>query len=95
MPTKTTLFAAALALSANTAFAGGLSPEIIEADTTDNAVAAAAPSIDPAYIVVGVLAVLLIAAAVGNGDDDEEVVVAPPPEPSRTSGIQRTSARVN
>jgi len=93
MSNNTILFAAALAVSANTAFAGGLSPEIIEATQTDNEIVATAPSIDPAYIVVGVLAVLLIAAAVGNGDDDEEVVVAPPPEPTPT--IQRTSARVN
>jgi len=93
-----TMLAAAFALTANTAIAGGLSPEIIEAPAMeDDVVAAAGPSIDPAYIVVGVVAALLIAAAISEGSDDEEETVEateePEPEPERT--IVRTSSRVN
>lgn len=73
MTKKTTLFAAALAVSASTAFAGGLSPEIIEAPQAEDEMAAATPSINPTYIVVGVLAALLIAAAVDNDDDEPEL----------------------
>lgn len=68
---KTTLSAAIVALSANAAVAGGLSPEIVEATIVEEAVAPAGPSINPAYIVVGVLAALLIASA-GSDDPEEE-----------------------
>lgn len=71
MRIKTTACIIAMALSANTAFAGGLSPAITETPVTETEVAAAAPSINPTYIVVGVLAALLVAAAVG--EDDEPV----------------------
>ena len=63
--------AAATALCASTAFAGGLSPEITESAPTEEA-AAPGSSINPAFIVVGVVALLLIAATVG--DDDEETL---------------------
>lgn len=71
MHIKTTVFAAALALTANTAFAGGLSPAITETPLMEKAmVAPAGPSIDPTYIVVGVLTALLLAATVGSEDDN-------------------------
>lgn len=79
MFTKTTACAAAIALSATTAFAGGLSPEIVEAVPMEEVVAPAGPSINPTYIVVGVLAALLIAAAVS--DDDDEVSDNPDKDP--------------
>lgn len=66
---KATAFAAAFALSASSAMAGGLSPEIIESSPEE--VASPSPSVNPAYIVVGVLAALLIVAAVSGGDDDD------------------------
>lgn len=69
MRTKTIAAAAAIALAANTAFAGGLSPALTETPVMETEVVAAAPSVNPTYIVVGVLAALLIAAAVS--DDDE------------------------
>ena len=69
MRTKTIATAAAIALAANTAFAGGLSPALTETPVVETEVVAAAPSVNPTYIVVGVLAALLIAAAVS--DDDE------------------------
>jgi len=66
---KVIAFAAAFALSASSAMAGGLSPEIIESSPEE--VASPSPSVNPAYIVVGVLAALLIVAAVSGGDDDD------------------------
>ncbi len=67
---KTTALAAAIAISASSTFAGGLAPEIVETAPMEEIVAApAGSSIDPTYIVVGVLAALLIAAAVNDGDD--------------------------
>ena len=68
---KLTAFAAAFALTASSALAGGLSPEIIESSPEE---VVASPSVNPAYIVVGVLAALLIIAAVisGDGDDDDD-----------------------
>ena len=69
---KTTLSAAVIALSANAAFAGGLSPEIVEAPVMEEEMVAAGPSINPTYIVVGVLALLLIAASTGSDGDDPE-----------------------
>lgn len=67
---KVTALAAATALCASTAFAGGLSPEIIEAAPAEPAPAAA--SINPTYIVLGVVALLLIASAGGDDDEVEE-----------------------
>ena len=66
---KLTAFAAAFALTASSALAGGLSPEIIESSPEE--VVSPSPSVNPAYIVVGVLAALLIIAAVNGGDDDD------------------------
>ncbi|MFO8126149.1 hypothetical protein [Yoonia sp.] len=68
---KTTIYAAAIALSANTAFAGGLSPVIVEAPAMEQELVAANPSINPAYIVVGIVAALLIVSTVGNDSSDE------------------------
>ena len=71
---KTTACAAVIALCATTAFAGGLSPEIVEAPVVEEAMAApAGTSINPAFIVVGVLAALLIASSVGDDDDDDDL----------------------
>lgn len=66
---RSTALAAAFALSASSVFAGGLSPEIIES-TDDEAMPAAGPSIEPTYIVLGIIAALLIAAAIDDDDDD-------------------------
>jgi len=68
---KLTVLAAVCALSASSVFAGGLSPEIIES-TDDDVAAVAGPSINPTYIVIGVIAALLIAAAVSDNDDDDD-----------------------
>jgi len=71
MLTKTTALAAAIAISASSTFAGGLAPEIVETAPIEEIVAApAGSSIDPTYIVIGVIAALLIAAAGSDGDDD-------------------------
>ncbi|MGJ8586657.1 MAG: hypothetical protein ACSHXW_00755 [Yoonia sp.] len=67
-----TALAAATALCASTAFAGGLSPEIIEAAPAEPAPAAA--SVNPTYIVLGVVALLLIAAAIDDDDSEEEII---------------------
>jgi len=72
---KTTALAAAIAISASSTFAGGLAPEIVETAPMEEIVAApAGSSIDPTYIVIGVIAALLIAAAGSDddGDDDDE-----------------------
>lgn len=66
---KLTAFAAAFALTASSALAGGLSPEIIESSPEE---VVSAPAINPAYIVVGVLAAILIVAAVSGGDDGDD-----------------------
>ena len=73
---KSIALAVAFTLSASSVFAGGLSPEIIES-TDDDVAAVAGPSINPTYIVIGVIAALLIAAAVSDNDDDSD------PEPER------------
>jgi len=88
MFTKTTAFAAAIALSSTTAFAGGLSPEIIESPVTEDEMMVAGPSIEPGYIVLGVLAALLIAAAVSdnNSDDEEEETSEEPEEIIESNG---------
>jgi len=77
---KSTALAAAIAVSATSAFAGGLSPEIVETAVMEDAmVAPAGPSIDPSFIVLGVIAALLIATAVNDGDDDTPPPPPPPP----------------
>jgi hypothetical protein len=69
MRITTTLAAtAALSLASTSAYAGGVSPEIIE--PVEVMEAPATSSIKPAFIVLGVLAALLIASQLG--DDDEE-----------------------
>jgi hypothetical protein len=76
-----TALAAATAICASTAFAGGLSPEIIEAAPAEPAPAAA--SISPTYIVLGVVALLLIASAIDDDDNEEETrPVKQPQQPS-------------
>ena len=60
--------AAALAMTSTTAFAGGVSPAIMEAPDVEVMPAPATSSVKPAYIVLGVLAALLIASQM---DDDE------------------------
>lgn len=70
MSMKTKIYAAAIALSANTAFAGGLSPVIVEAPAMEQELVAANPSINPAFIVVGIVAALLIVSTVGNDSSD-------------------------
>jgi Mn2+/Fe2+ NRAMP family transporter len=69
MFTKTTALAAAIAISASSAFAGGLSDQIVESPVMEEAVAAES-QINTTYIVVGILAALVIAAAVGQEDDE-------------------------
>lgn len=76
MLTKTTAIAAVIALSASSAFAGGLSDQIVEAPVMEEAVVAE-PRINTTYVVVGVLAALLIAAAVGQEDDEEDQLRRP------------------
>ena len=66
---KLTAFAAAFALTASSALAGGISPEIIESSPEE---VVASPSVNPGYSVVGVLAALLIIAAVSSGDDGDD-----------------------
>ena len=73
---QVTALAAATALCASTAFAGGLSPEIIESAPAEEAVEPTF-SINPTYIVLGVVALLLIASA---GGDDDVVEETPPQE---------------
>ncbi|WP_322891538.1 MULTISPECIES: hypothetical protein [unclassified Yoonia] len=63
--------AAAVAALSTTAFAGGLSPEVMEAPVVAVEPAPAGSSINPAFIVVGVLAALLIAASLDDDDDEE------------------------
>lgn len=71
MLTKAILLTSAIAFSATSAVAGGLSPEIVEADSIqDEREAAPTASVNATDIVVGVLAALLIAAAVSSDDDD-------------------------
>ncbi|WP_400086446.1 hypothetical protein [Yoonia sp. R78084] len=76
MLTKTTAIAAVIAVSASSAFAGGLSDQIVEAPVMEEAVVAEL-RINTTYVVVGVLAALLIAAAVGQEDDEEDQLRRP------------------
>lgn len=64
--------AGALLVSGTMAQAGGLSDEIMEAPViVAEEPAPAGSSINPTYVVLGLLAALLIAAAVAEDDDDE------------------------
>ena len=65
MRTKSISLAAACIFAANTTFAGSLAPTIEEAPVVVP-VAEPEPSINPVYVVVGVLAALLIAAAASD-----------------------------
>jgi hypothetical protein len=71
----TNVFATAAAVVAlsTTAFAGGLSPEVMEAPVVAVEPAPAGSSINPAFIVVGVLAALLIASSLEDDDEDDTV----------------------
>jgi hypothetical protein len=70
MRLTTTLAAtAALAVASTSAFAGGVSPEIMEAPEVEIMEAPQTSSVKPAYIVLGILAALLIASQLE--DDDE------------------------
>lgn len=72
------LAATALALSGVAAQAGGLSPEIIETPPlAEEEMAPAGTSVNPAFVVLGILAVLLIAVAVSDDDDDGGDVMQP------------------
>ena len=66
--------AAILAAVSTPSFAGGLAPEVMEPPVVVTEPVAAAPSINPTFIVLGVLAALLIASgsssSSSNGDDD-------------------------
>jgi len=71
----TTLAAAALcAAPALVAHAGGLSDEIMEAPVAavEPEVAPAGTSINPTFVIIGVLAALLLAAALNDDDDDDD-----------------------
>lgn len=65
-----TFATAATFAAVTTASAGGLSPEIMEAPVVVQEAAPAGSSINPAFVVVGVLAALLIASSLS--DDEEE-----------------------
>ncbi|EBA12456.1 hypothetical protein [Roseobacter sp. CCS2] len=79
---KATAYAAAIAICATSTFAGGLADEIVEAPVMEAEMAPAPnSSVNPTYIVVGVLAALLIAAAVNDDDDDD-------PTPTDNGGPQ-------
>ncbi|MEO1640158.1 MAG: tail fiber domain-containing protein [Pseudomonadota bacterium] len=68
----TTAIVAALSIG-QVAYAGGLSDEIMEAPVVMAEPAPEpGPSINPTYVVLGVLAALLIAAAVQEEDDDSD-----------------------
>ena len=68
MRLTTTLAAAALAVSAVAANAGGMAPATMEAPVVVVEPAPAGSSISSTYIVIGVLAALVIAAAANAQD---------------------------
>jgi hypothetical protein len=71
---KTLAAATAVAAMSSTSFAGGLSDQIMEAPVVvEEEVGAAGPSIDPAIIVLGILALLLIGASSGGDDSSTPV----------------------
>ncbi|MBQ1203141.1 MAG: hypothetical protein IIX61_04970 [Loktanella sp.] len=63
--------AAAVATLSTAAVAGGMSPEIMEAPVAV-APAPAGSSINPAFVVVGVLAALLIASASSSSSSNDD-----------------------
>jgi len=75
MRISTTLTAAvAITAFATSSIAGGLSDEIMEApvEVVEDNVAPAGTSVNPTFVILGVLAALLIAAAVADDDDDDD-----------------------
>lgn len=74
MRMKTFFSTVAATFGMTSAYAGGLSPEVMEAPVVldDVTAAPATSSINPTYVVLGVLAALLIAAAVNDDDDDDD-----------------------
>lgn len=71
--THTLATAASLTALATATMAGGLSDEIMEAPVeVADELAPAGTSVNPTYVVLGVLAALLIAAAIAEDDDDDE-----------------------
>ena len=61
--TKTLIAAAALAVTGAAATAGGLAPEVMEAPVVVVDTPAPAGSINPGYVVLGLLAALVAASA--------------------------------
>ena len=78
--TTTLTAAAALAVASSSAFAGGVSPAIMEAPEVEVMEAPATSSVKPAYIVLGVLAALLIASQMSDdgGSTETQVQIDPP-----------------
>jgi len=71
--TKVIATATAIAALSTSAFAGGLSDQIMEAPVVvEEEMAPATPSVSPTIIVVGILAALLLASNL-DSDDDEEI----------------------
>ena len=72
--TKVIATATAIAALSTSAFAGGLSDQIMEAPVVvEEEMAPATPSVSPTIIVVGILAALLLASNLDSDDDDEEI----------------------
>ena len=71
---KSAVAATAIAALSTSAFAGGLSPEIMEAPVVmeEEMMAPAAGSISPTIVVVGVLAALLLVASLQEEEEEEE-----------------------
>jgi len=70
--TKVIATATAIAALSTSAFAGGLSDQIMEAPVVvEEEMAPATPSVSPTIIVVGILAALLLASNLDSDDDDE------------------------
>lgn len=66
--------AAALAISTVSASAGGLAPEIIETPpVVEDTFEPAGSSVNPAIIVLGILALLLIASSSSSDNGDEAI----------------------
>ncbi|WP_051108204.1 hypothetical protein [Yoonia vestfoldensis] len=80
--------AAAFAAVTTVASAGGLSPEIMEAPVVAQEAAPAGSSINPAFVVVGVLAALLIASSLSGDDEDNGRILLPCEGPCDTNIVQ-------
>ncbi|MDX8350968.1 hypothetical protein [Cognatiyoonia sp. IB215182] len=71
----TTTLTAAVAMTAfaTSSIAGGLADEIMEAPVeVEDTMAPAGTSVNPTFVILGVLAALLIAAAIADDDDDDD-----------------------